>query len=280
MRQIRRRMATIKKDKETGIIYRHWAAAEEAKAVLLLVHGIGAHSARWDFLSDFFLQNNISSYAIELRGFGETKDLRGHVDSFKVYFRDLRCLRDIIIEENRGKKIFLIGESLGAIISFLTVIPEPTLFDGLICISPVFMSRLKASPLEYIKIFLSLAYNPKKQFKVPFDSGMCTRDADCREILDNDPREHRLATSRFIFEIFKAEIQSATLKKKMRTPVLFLLSGEDKLADPEASKRIFNGIKIDEKKLIQYPDMYHALSIDLGRERVFKDILKWVDRRI
>ena len=273
-------MATLKKDKETGIIYRRWAAAGEPKAILLLVHGLGAHSARWDFLSDFFLQNSISSYAIELKGFGETKDLRGHVDSFKVYFRDLRRLRDIIIEENRGKKVFLLGESLGAIISFLTVIPKPDLFNGLICISPAFMSRVKVSPLEYIKIFLSLAYNPKRQFKIPFDSGMCTRDGGSREILDSDPREHRLATSRFVFEILKAQIQSAILKKKMRTPVLFLLSGEDKLADPEASKRIFNGIKIDAKKLIQYPDMYHALSIDLGRERVFKDILKWAENLI
>ena len=273
-------MATIKKDKETGITYRHWATAGEPKAILLLVHGIGAHSARWSFLSDFFLQNNISSYAIELRGFGETKDPKGHVDSFKIYFRDLRRLRDIIIEENRGRKVFLLGESLGAIISFLTAIQEPDLFDGLICISPAFMSRLKVSPLEYIKIFLSLAYNPKKQFKIPFDSGMCTRDAGYREILDNDPREHRLATARFVFEILKAQTQSAILKKKIRTPALFLLSGEDKLADPEAAKRIFDGININDKKLIEYPDMYHALSIDLGRERVFKDILEWVKKRI
>lgn len=273
-------MTAIKKDKKTGIIYRHWAAAGEPRAILLLVHGLGAHSARWDFLSDFFLQKGVSSYAIELRGFGETKGLRGHVDSFRVYFRDLRRLRDIIIEENRDRKIFLLGESLGAVISFLAAIPEPGLFGGLVCISPAFMSRLKASPLEYIKILLSLARNPKKQFKIPFDSGMCTRDAGCREILDSDSRELRSATAKFIFEIVKAQIQCAILKKKMRTPALFLLSGEDKLADPEASKRIFNGIKTDAKKLIQYPGMYHALSIDLGRERVFEDIFKWMEKRI
>ena len=255
-------------------------AAGEPKAIFLLVHGLGAHSARWNFLSEFLLQNNISSYAIDLRGFGETKDLKGHVDSFNVYFKDLRRLRDIIAEENRGKKVFLLGESLGAIISFLTVIPEPKLFDGLICISPAFTSKLKVSLLEYIKIFSSVIYNPKKQFKLPFDSGMCTRDVDCTGILDNDPGEHRLATSRFVFETVKAQMKCAILKKKMRTPVLFLLSGEDRLTDPEASKRIFNGIQIDEKKLIQYPDMYHALSIDLGREQVFKDILNWVEKRI
>lgn len=272
-------MVTLKKDEETGIIYRYWAAPGEPKAVFLLVHGIGAHSGRWEFLSDFFLKRGISSYAIELRGFGETKDTRGHVSSFGVYFRDLRRLRDIITGENKDKKVFLLGESLGAVISFLTAIANPGLFDGLICISPAFANRLKVTLFEYIKAFLCLTYNPKKQFDVPFDSRMCTRDTTYQKIMDADPREHRLATSKFIFEIFKAQMQGAILKGKIKTPVLFLLSGEDKLVDPEAARKVFKGIKITDKTLIEYPGMYHSLSIDLGREQVFKDMLRWLEKR-
>ena len=41
------------------------------------------------------------------------------------------------------------------------------------------------------------------------------------------------------------------------------------------------GVTIDEdKQLIEYPEMFHALSIDLDREKVFADILNWVERRI
>jgi len=266
-------------DKETGIIYREWKS-REPKAVFLLVHGLGAHTGRWGFLAEYFLQHGISSYGIGLRGFGETEDLKGHVDSFKIYFKDIRALYDIIVKEHKNKKVFLVGESVGGVISFLAVAAGPGLFDGLICISPAFVNRLKATPLAYIRLFAPLLYDPKKQFTVPFDAKMCTRDADYQKMMDADPREHRLATSRFIFNLMVAQIRSNIVKYKIRGPVLFLLSGADKLVDPEASKKIFGALKAGDKSIIEYPDMYHALPIDLGRENVFRDILAWVEKRI
>ena len=267
------------KDKETAIIYNEWKSPSP-EAVFLLVHGFGAHTGRWRLFSDFLLQNNISSYAIELKGFGETECLKGHVDSFSAYLKDISSLYDIIIRENKGKKVFLVGESVGALISFLTVATKPDLFDGLICISPAFEGKLKISPSTYLQQLLPLIYNPKKQFNIPFDSAMCTRDTAYQKIMDADPKEHRLATSKFIFNLLIAQLKAGILKNKIKVPALFLLSGEDKLVSSDASRRIFKGLKVKDKIIIEYPGMYHALSIDLERDRVFKDILAWVRKRI
>ena len=272
-------MERLKKDLKSGILYRSWPAVEP-RAIFLLVHGLGAHSARWNFLAEFFLQKNISSYAIELRGFGETEGLKGHVDSFNAYFKDICCLRDIISKENSGKKVFLIGESLGAVISLLLIAGGSNLFDGLICVSPAFVSKMKVSLSKYIRIFASLLYNPKKQFGIPFTAGMCTRDAACQKLLDEDKKECRVATSRFILETFIAQTKSKKLKDKIKLPALFLLAGEDKLVDIEASRKAFKSFEIKDKTLIEYPLMYHALSIALGREKVFEDILKWAEGKI
>lgn len=271
-------MISSSDDKASPIIYKRWVA-QPSKAVLLLVHGLGAHSGRWLFLADFFLKNNISSYSLELRGFGETRGLRGHVDSLNVYFEDIRRLHRIIKEENPGRKIFILGESLGGVIAFLTAIYEPDLVSGLICISPAFKSRLKLSPLGYLDIFLSAIYNPKKQFHMPFNSGMCTRDTDYQKAMDADERELRLASARLLFGIALSQARSILLKERLTTPVLFLVAGQDKLVDPAASLSIFKGLKLKDKTIIEYPAMYHALSIDVGRESVFADILNWLVKR-
>ena len=260
-----------------GVYYREWKTCAP-KAVILLVHGLGAHSGRWGFLAEFFLKNNISSYAIELKGFGETEDLKGHVGSMETYFSDIRELRNVAAQENPGKKIFILGESMGGLIAFLIAGREEGLFDGLVCVSPAFKSRIKFSLMEYIDIITGFIYNPRKQFKVNFDSSMCTRDSEYLKILETDPGEHRLATSKLLLNLVFAQIKAAGLKDKISSPVLFLLAGYDKLVDPENSERIFDNLNLKDKAIIIYPAMYHALSIDIGREKVFSDILKWIDR--
>ncbi|MFH1847527.1 MAG: alpha/beta fold hydrolase [Candidatus Omnitrophota bacterium] len=272
-------MYSLKQDEKTGVNYRCWEAAS-TEAVLLFVHGLGAYSARWDFTGKFFLKQNISSYAIELKGFGEDKGLKGHIDSFNTYFNDIRSLINIIFNKHPNTKIFLMGESLGALISFMFSCKYAGIFNGLICISPSFLSRMKVSFLEYVRILFAAFFSPCKQFNMPFDSAMCTQDKEYQKIMDEDKREHRLATARLLMCTLSAQIRALVFKTQINIPVLFLLAGEDKLVDPRVSKKVFQRLKAEDKKMIEYPDMYHALSIELGREKVFQDIVLWLRGRI
>ncbi|MCX5677705.1 MAG: alpha/beta hydrolase [Candidatus Omnitrophica bacterium] len=246
--------------------YRQWISPR-ARAVFLLVHGIGAHTGRWEALADFFIKNDISSYAIECPNPEDYND-------------GIFSLREIIVKNNPGKKIFLIGESLGGLISFTLVVRRSGLFDGLVCFSPAFGSRLKMSMLNYLKISASLLYNPGKEFKLPFDSSMCTRDEEYRKKMDSDEREHRLASSHSIVKILFMQMASWILAKKLKDPVFFLVAGDDKIVDSRVSVGIFKRLTAKDKTLIEYPGMYHALSIDLGKEKVFEDLLKWTEKRI
>lgn len=269
----------MKTDQQTGILYRQWTMPDP-EAVLLLIHGLGAHSERWNFLAEFFLTNGISSYALELRGFGETEGLKGHVGSFNVYYDDILNLRDIILKENPNKKIFLLGESMGGLISFMEVLRESAFFDGLICLVPAFGSRMKLSYIEYADIFVSCLFRPKKQFNMPFSSDMCTRDKEYSKVMEDDPREHRVASAKLLCEIINAQVRSMFLKSKIKVPVLFMLAGKDKLTDPGMARKIFKRLGADDRKIVEYPDMYHSLTIDFGKEHVFGDILGWLKQRI
>ncbi|MBL7072151.1 MAG: alpha/beta fold hydrolase [Candidatus Omnitrophica bacterium] len=269
-------MQDLIKDKNSDVLYRKWQAPK-TKTVLVLIHGLGAQSARWDALAEFFLESGISSYAIELKGFGETDCEKGHIDSFDVYFKDIESLTRKARAEHPGKKVFILGESMGALIAFHAGLSRQDLFDGTILISPAFFSRLKFSLMEYFRIFAANFYNPCRRFKMPFDSGMCTRDEEYQTLLDNDPAEHRFATAKLLWCTFTFQVKSLFRAKKIKKPVLFLLAGKDSLASPEVSKCIFKKVKTKDKKIIVYPEMCHALSIERGKEKVFGDILDWIN---
>ena len=264
-------------DEKSGILYRRWQA-EEPEAVLLLVHGLGAHTGRWEALADFFQKNNISSYALELKGFGQTEGERGDIDNFDIYFRDIRVLYDIIRQGNPGKKIFLLGESMGALICFLFAVLEPRLFSGLICISPAFAGKLPFNLWTYIAIAIALVFNPKRHFPVPIIPEMCARDINCQKLIAVDPLDKHTATARLYWNILKAQSKVKSTGDKIHIPLLVLTAGEDTVVDSLSTGKIFNSLKTKDKELINYPGMRHALSLDLGKEKVFGDILNWIER--
>jgi alpha-beta hydrolase superfamily lysophospholipase len=98
--------------------------------------------------------------------------------------------------------------------------------------------------------------------------------------MDSDEREHRLASSRSIARILFYQTLAGVSGSKVSTPTLFLVAGDDKIVDPAASIEIFKRLTVKDKALVEYPDMYHSLSIELGKEKVFEDLLKWVENRI
>lgn len=242
------------------------------------MHGLGAHSGRWEALGEFFQGNNISSYALELKGFGQTQGERGDIDDFNIYFRDIGFLYDIINRDNPGKKIFLLGESMGALICFLYAALSPQLFGGLVCVSPSFVSRLRFSFWQYLSIWLALIFNPKKHFPVPITPEMCTRDIEYQKIIEADILDKHIATARLYWNIFKAQKKVEFRRVKINIPLLVLTAADDMVVDSQATREIFNRLRIKDKKLINYPAMRHALSIELEREKVFEDILSWIGR--
>jgi alpha-beta hydrolase superfamily lysophospholipase len=266
-------------DKEKGIHYRRWVPPDP-RVVMVLVHGLGAHSERWRCMAEFMFSRGVASYALELKGFGEANGIEGHVDSLDVYFDEISALSGLASLENPGKKVFIAGESLGGLIALLAESKRPGGHSGLICISPAFKSRMTLKAREYALLVLAIIFAPRKYFKLPFDSSMCTRDEVMRKNIEADHREHRTATARLLWEILCAQVLASFAARRIGEPLLFLQAGEDKLVDPSSTRQVFAMIGATDKKFIEYPGMYHSLTIDYGREQVFKDIFEWVEGRI
>jgi alpha-beta hydrolase superfamily lysophospholipase len=264
----------------TDFLYRRWDASP-ARAVFLLVHGLGAHTARWDFLAGHFAARGFSSYGLELRGFGRTPERpRGHVDSFAVYEKDILALRRLIGAEHPGRKVFLLGESLGGLIAFNAAAGHPEEFAGQVLIAPAFKNGMKFPLSAYFTLATRLFVQPRKTVVVPFNSAMCTRDPAYQAVMDANPDELREASLRLLMGSMGEQRRARKAASTTRVPILFLAPGDDRLVDERAGKKIYARMGPAEKKLIEYPDMLHALSIDRGRERVFDDILEWAERRI
>lgn len=267
------------------ILFRRWDSATTGaaapKAVFLLVHGLGAHSARWDSLAGFLAGHGYASYAIELRGFGRTPERpRGHVDSFEVWNRDILALRDRIGRDFPGKKVVLLGESMGGLISYDLAGRHPDGFAGVVLVAPAFKNGLKFPPSVYAKVALARPFNPRHVVDAPFTSEMATRDRDYAAIMDANPDEIRVVSLGLLGGFLPLQARAGRLARAFTAPVLFLIPGVDHLVDENGGRKIFGKIAAADKTLIEYPGMFHALTIDLDREKVFADIVEWTGKRV
>jgi len=253
----------------SGISYKVWISPSP-KAKLLLIHGLGANSSWWESFASESLKNNLSSYAI---------DLRAH-QSFEEFFNHINILLAKIREDAPGKKIFAVGESMGALIILSMALKEQAIFDGLICISPAFNSKTPLKFLDYMGIFLPLFYDKNKRCPLPVTSDMCTRDPAHLRMIEFTYDKDVMSTSHVLFNIFMTQLRMRLLKMHIQSPVLFLVAGHDLLVYSEASVEVFGRLRCADKTMIKYPEMYHALSIELGREKVFRDMWSWIDKRV
>ena len=82
----------------TDILVRHWpAAGAEAGgawagrpwASVLLVHGLGEHSGRYEHVGDQMAAAGLDVHAYDHRGNGGSGGRRGHVDRWSQYHDDL-----------------------------------------------------------------------------------------------------------------------------------------------------------------------------------------------
>lgn len=169
---------------------------------------------------------------------------------------------------------------MGGLIAFNLACRNPGRFAGQVLIAPAFKNGMKFPLSTYVKLVSFLLFNPTLMIDVPFTSEMVSRDPEYVKVMNGSPDELRVASLRLLAKFMPEQARSGRHVKTLAVPTLFLIPGVDHLVDERAGRKIFEKIAHPDKTLIEYPDMLHALSIDLGRERVFRDILDWTEKRI
>jgi pimeloyl-ACP methyl ester carboxylesterase len=106
-----------------------WDWGTEDKPPLILVHGGLDHARNWDWVARA-LREDFHVYAYDLRGHGNSQWAPGAAYSIPEHVLDLAALADVI----RQRPVYLIGHSLGGIISLVYAAIHPDRVHKLVSI--------------------------------------------------------------------------------------------------------------------------------------------------
>lgn len=255
----------------------HWLPVGEIKAVIILVHGIAEHSARYQHVAEYLSQHGYAVYALDHRGHGLSEGLRTYFDTFEQPVADLEHYVEQVKTAQPGKKLFMYGHSMGSLISLLYILKHQVELAGWISSgSPVNLDEA-VSPIV-VSAGLFVARIAPKLRLFPVKSKGISHDPQIVAAYDSDPHiDRRPVRTGMAAGIVKNGRQARQQVFTLRLPVLILHGADDPLAPPSGSQYLYNHIGSIDKTLKVYTGMYHEIHNEIERQRVLDDVLTWLN---
>lgn len=257
-----------------NLFYRVWEP-ERPVGALVLSHGMNEHSGRYAHVGKYFVDRGMSVWAMDHRGHGKSEGTRCYVNRFAEYLEDLRLLVDEASRET-GFTPVLLGHSMGGLIAFRYAAAYPETLSGLVLSSPLFRAKVKVDPIKAALAPVLSALLPSLQMPAGIAPEWVSRDPEVVRAYAGDPLVGTKATPRWFVECTRAGGECAGLAADLRLPVLFLQAGADLLVDPEATRQVYTRVAHERKAFKLYPERYHEILNDPGKNEVLDDIAAWL----
>ncbi|NND74624.1 MAG: alpha/beta hydrolase [Ilumatobacter sp.] len=251
---------------------RHWAA-DDPRAALLLVHGIGEHSGRYEHVGEAFAESGIDTLAADGRGFGRTAGRPGHVDSFDEYVDDVA---DLLSERRTlGVPVILMGHSLGGLIVTTYLVGDHPQPDLAVLSAPALAAEIPRWQRLAVPVLSRIA--PRLHVKSEFDGSVLSRDPAVQDAYDNDPLRVDGSTTALGRHVIDAMKSTSSRLHRLRVPTYVLHGADDELVPPSASEPI--GRLTDVTRRV-WPGLRHECLNEPERDEVIAAIIEWVDAHL
>jgi len=258
--------------------YGQYFQPKTIKAVVVLVHGMGEHSKRYEkFVIPYFNKNSIAVLTFDQFGHGLTEGKRGHNPNFEAVLDSVQEMLKKAENVFGNKPTFLYGHSMGGNVVINYALRRENNLTGVIATSP-FLKLAFEPPswkLKIAKVLLKIA--PSLTMSNELDIAGISRDKNEVEAYKNDPFVHDKVSPNYsivFIESGKSAIENA---KQLNTPMLLMHGTDDKLTSYKGSEEFAKnaGNKVD---LLLFEGGYHELHNDIIKNEVLEQIMVWINK--
>jgi len=258
-----------------------WLPEGGPRAALVVVHGYGEHLGRYRHVADYFVKQGYAVYAIDHRGHGQSEGLRAYVDSFDQFAEDLHLFVEQVKAEQAGHKLFMLGHSMGALISLSYCIRYPAGISGLIISgAPVNADANVPGYLVALGTILNQVI-PKYPFLKGDDYSVLSRDPEVGRAFQADPLTWTQPMRiRLGVEINRAAGRAREGIGSLKMPILILHGAADPYVNPSGSELAYERAGSSDKTLKLYPNLRHEIMNEPEKYEVLGDIAAWLEAHL
>jgi len=262
--------------RNSNIYYQNWLPNGDPKAVLITVHGLAEHSGRYMNLVNHFVPLNYAVYGLDHIGHGKSDGPRVYVDRFDDFTSTLKTFFDMVKTWHPDKPIFLVGHSMGGLISAIYLLDHQSELTGAILSGPSVQipDNISSITIVFGKIFSTLM--PKLGI-VALDAEGVSRDPAVVKAYVDDPLVYTgKTTARLAAELLKAMGRVSAEASKITLPILIIQGGADRLVDPSGAQMLYVTVGSKDKAIKIYDGLYHEVMNEPEHDQVLSYMEGWL----
>ena len=122
----------IRTEDGIDLFYQKWYPEGSPKGIIQIVHGFAEHGSRYMNIVNALVPKGFIVFADDHRANGRSGGDRGHITSFDDFISDEKELTKYIRTQEKDLPLFLLGHSMGSLISSIYLSYFPEEFSGLI----------------------------------------------------------------------------------------------------------------------------------------------------
>jgi alpha-beta hydrolase superfamily lysophospholipase len=243
------------------------------KAIVMVSHGLGEHTGRYDGFFKEMVFAGLSVYAPDFPGHGRSGGKRG-ATSIPVMVEVMASFLEFAKKENPSVPFSLFGHSMGGLVALRCLKKMQEEFSCAAVSAPLVAFKPEREKTIKNSLFLGSIF--------PFltvDNGIIiddlSRNRSIVDAYDKDPLVHRRVALSLACSFYK-EIQD-TLGMELSLPLLVASGTSDRVVPYEGVKDFYNGIRSETKRFIPFEGAYHEIFYDPQHGDTFrKEIIQWL----
>ena len=260
------------------IFTREWQPAGKPHGVVVISHGLNAHSGLYEWAAQQFTSNGLAVYALDHRGRGRSEGERFFVEKFSDWTEDLATFIDIVKSREPGLPVFLLGHSAGGVIASGYTLAHQDEIAGLIVEDIAYQIPAPDIALAILKGVSKVAPHAHV---LKLKNEDFSRDPAVVAALNADPLiAGEKQPSETVAELVRADELLKKNFQKITLPLLILHGTADKVTKPHGSQEFYEKTGSSDKTLKLYEGHFHDLLADIGKQQVMADIEAWIDARL
>jgi acylglycerol lipase len=272
-----------------------WLPRNPARAVVVIVHGLHEHSARYAHVGTRLAAVGFAVYAADHRGHGRSDGRRANIERMTLIVEDLSSFVRFAVERHPNLPVFMVGHSLGGLIA-LHYATEPRAtepratepratepsapLDGLVVSGPAVRVAAGSALQRRLAGVLSALVPNLGVVDIDADQKI-SRDPDVVRAYRADPLVYRgKVKARTGAEMLVMMEGLPARLPRLSMPLLLLHGTDDRICALAGSAMVHDAVSSPDKTLRQYQGLYHEVFNEPEREAILTDLVSWLDQHL